>query len=143
MWRAFARSGLAGLLLSGCGGRTLDLVLRFDPGSCMLDVPAGGSVQFDLPLGGEDGGQRSQCRSCLPVTAPLSGETATLQFLRARTPSCPGVPPGAAMQVLLTAWPSGDCPAEATPLFSARSAPFTAPDGRSDSQAQITLACLP
>lgn len=146
MWSRFARVGALAMvaMLASCGARRLELVVSLDDARCGTRVPAGGSLLYEVSVGdidAPDGGPRQFCGGCLPVAATLDGSEAIVAFLRANAPACAGVRPEATVLVRVTAWAEAACPSAKTPLLCAASMAITVPDGRSDAQVAMPLAC--
>ena len=92
MWSAFTSAALLALVAcAGCGPRALDVTLTIDGSGCMLSVPAGGSVLYQVEA---NGASASVCGGCLAVDAAIGDATAMVAFLRTHAPSCSGVHPG-------------------------------------------------
>lgn len=147
MWSACVKALVLGALaLAGCGARSLDLAIAFDP-ACTVPttVPAGGSLQYlvSSSQSSPDAGAGSFCGGCLAVDAPLASPSEVLTFLRAHAPPCAGVQPGSALLVRINAFDTADCPPGNTPLLCARSPAVMVPDGKSDARVQATLGCYP
>jgi len=146
MWSRFASALLLVVVAttSSCGARRLELVVSLDDARCGTRVPAGGSLLYEVSVGevdAPDGGPRQFCGGCLPVAATLDGTGAIVAFLRANAPSCAGVRPDATVLVRVTAWAEAACPSAKTPIICAASSAINVPDGRSDAQVSMPLAC--
>jgi hypothetical protein len=144
MSRAFV-SLVAALVVAGCGPRNLALVLTIDEdaGTCMLTVPAGGSVLYQVlaNVGISDGGPGSFCGACLAVDSSLAGPDEVVAFLRAHAPSCGGVHPGTTLGVRITGWPVAGCPSQGNPSFCAGAPTVLVPDGTRDATLMLALEC--
>jgi hypothetical protein len=126
--------------LGGCQ-RHLDLSLALASDSCTVTVPAGGSLDYQIDVGGADGGARIFCGGCLAVPNALAPD-AIVPFLRAQAPACSSVPPGATLTVKLTASSLPGCPEDpGARLFCSSSQPLTLPDGHGDAVAVAVLTC--
>ncbi|HEY7955760.1 MAG TPA: hypothetical protein VII38_10730 [Polyangia bacterium] len=142
------RLALLGCLLAlvGCDHHRLDLSLALARDSCTIPVPAGGSILYQVTSGAApDGGDRSFCGGCLPVTTALDSTDQILAFLRGSAPACAGVAPDSTLRVALTAFSAASCPDVAGParLFCSESPPIALPDGRSDAVVSVVLTCDP
>jgi hypothetical protein len=77
------------LALAACGPHRLDLVITIDAASCTLNVPAGGSVLYQVEANGSGlSGGGSFCGGCLPVDNAISGPDAMVASLRTAAPAC-------------------------------------------------------
>jgi hypothetical protein len=140
----FARAGawlLALVAVAGCGDRRLDLALALASDSCTSTVPAGGSLMYQVSQDGSDGGNRAFCGACLAVDSDLVGANAILAFLRSHAPSCPGLTPGGAIRVALTASAQAGCTDGSSRIFCSTSADVPLPDGRTDAVLSVVLTC--
>jgi hypothetical protein len=147
MWPAFTRHTVALVALvaatavAGCGDRRLDLSITDDATGCTLDVPAGGSVLYQLEaIGTTTTGGGSFCGGCLAVTTPIADAGALVAFLRAQAPACAGVHPGTIIGVRITGWSAGGCP-RTPPSFCADGPTQLVPDGTSDGTVTLPLTC--
>ncbi len=136
MWSAFTSAALALVLIAGCGDRSLDLSLTIDASGCALNVPAGGSVLYQVEA---DGG--SFCGGCLAVTTAISDANGLLSMLRSSAPACGGVHPGSTIGVQVTGFAAGGCPAANAPSFCAQGPSQLVPSGTSDAMLTLPLTC--
>jgi hypothetical protein len=144
--RAFGRLALVvtALAMPGCGPRNLDLIITIDAGACMLMVPAGGSVLYQVTANGaaSDAGAGSFCGACLAVNSAISGPDALVAFLHAHAPACAGVHPGTTLGVRITGWSVAGCPPSVTaPTFCADTPTVLVPDGTSNATLMLMLGC--
>jgi hypothetical protein len=145
MSRAFISLALTLVVgAAGCGPRKLDLVLTIDAGACMLTVPAGGSILYQVLANGSamgDGGPGSFCGACLTVDSAINGPDELVSFLRAHAPSCAGVHPDSTLGVRVTGWSTAGCPQQSNPGFCADAPSVLVPDGTHDATLMLALGC--
>ena len=140
MSSAFTSAALVAMLAcAGCGPRALDVTLSIDGSGCMLSLPAGGSVLYQVEA---NGASASVCGGCLAVDAALADADAMVAFLRAHAPSCSGVHPGTTLKIRVTGWTVAGCPAGNAPRFCADAPSQLVPDGTSDATLAMRLDCM-
>ncbi|MCU1283335.1 MAG: putative lipoprotein [bacterium] len=124
---------------ASCGPRALDVTLTIDASGCMLAMPAGGSLLYQVEANGT---AASLCGGCLAVDAPLADAAAVVAFLRTHAPSCSGVHPGTTLAIRVTGWTVAGCPSGNAPRFCADAPSQLVPDGTSDSTLAMHLGCM-
>jgi hypothetical protein len=133
------------LLAVGCGDRSLELRTSM-ASSCVVNLPRGGSILYEVLVSDPSGTSRGVCGACLPVDSPLNGSTALLDQLRASAPPCRAIVPGATLTMRVNGWSVAMCPAPGgaatnSPVLCASSKALVSPDGRSDGALDVVLTC--
>ena len=139
--RTARKAALLMLLLAGCDARTLDLTLTIDAGACMLTIPAGGSLRYELDGNGADA-DAGFCSGCLSVDRMLTDAADLEAFLREHAPACRGLHAGASFSARITGWAAAGCPS-AGALFCADGPAVTAPSSGRDVAISLPLGCRP
>jgi hypothetical protein len=133
---------LAALAVAGCGPRHLDLTITVDATGCMLSIPAGGSLLYQVEANGT-AASAAFCGGCLTVTSAINDPDALVAFLRAQSPSCGGVHPGTTLAIRVTGFAAGGCPTGIAPNFCANAPSQLVPDGTHDATMTFALTCAP
>lgn len=129
------------LFTFGCGPRTLELSLSIDP-SCAVQLPAGGSLAYELISDVKDAGVApTLCGGCITTNVPITDGTILLDRLRQAAPSC-AVARGATLRARVIGFTGGACSSGGTsPVFCAASSATVVGDGRSDASFELSLRC--
>jgi len=139
-----AALALVGLFACACGARPLEFVLAVGA-DCRIAIPAGGSLQYEVAVGGNDGGAAARvCGACLPVTAPIGDSTTLIALLRASAPTCT-VEHDTTLRVRITSFAGAGCTAAVAGVAADRvcalSSVLASSSGRGDQRLEVALSC--